>query len=222
MRLVLFLLFCLPFGAFAAPSADFLKQALPVNGEMKGPPKAFVSPDAETLKQVEDYLNGITTLSADFMQVSPDGSIASGKFYLKRPGKLRWQYDPPTPILIVADGSFLNIYDYELEQVTKLPLDSTLAAFLARPKVSFQPPVKIIKVERKNQTLSVTFLQEDAPQSGSLTLVFEERPLQLRKLIVTDSLQKETQVSLNNVQLSAMIDPALFVFRDPKLGKKQH
>ena len=63
------------------------------------------SRNAADLERIQDYLNGITTVTADFTQVAPDGSLTGGKFFLKRPGKMRWQYSPPTPLLMIADGT---------------------------------------------------------------------------------------------------------------------
>ena len=103
------------------------------------------SKEQRELKRIEHYLNSINTLVADFTQVAPDGSIASGKFYLKRPGKMRWQYEPPTPVLIIANNGSLVYYDYELKQVTHLPIDSSLASILARKHIRLDDPDLVIE-----------------------------------------------------------------------------
>ncbi len=88
--------------------------------------------DKKDLKRIEIYLNNMKTLRAGFLQVSSNGSLATGKLFLSRPGKMRFEYDPPAPILMIADGVFLIYIDKELEQVTHLWLDNTLVGFLVK------------------------------------------------------------------------------------------
>ncbi|MDE3060750.1 MAG: outer membrane lipoprotein carrier protein LolA, partial [Pseudomonadota bacterium] len=79
---------------------------------------SHLAPHEKTIHRIEDYLSNLTTIVSDFTQVAPDGTLSTGKFYLKRPGKMRWQYNPPTPILMVSSGSELVYYDIELDQIT--------------------------------------------------------------------------------------------------------
>src|SRR5271170_2918938 len=86
----------------------------------------------EIAGKVEDYLNGIKTMQADFLQIAPSGDESTGKFYLSRPGKIRWEYESPSRILIIVSGSLVSYYDYGLNQVSYTPSGSSLAEFLAR------------------------------------------------------------------------------------------
>lgn len=173
------------------------------------------------LSRVQTYLNGVKTMTADFVQISPDGSLASGKFFLKRPGRLRWQYDPPTPILIVADGTFVNIHDYELNEVSKLPISNTLVSFLAQNTISFGGTAKVVEVEGDHEAVRVSIAQADRPEDGTLTLVFSDKPLMLRKMTVKDGAGQATQVSFNDARFGTPLEAKLFEFEDPKLGKKR-
>ena len=167
------------------------------------------------LERLEKYLNGITTLTANFTQIAPDGGLAGGKFFLKRPGKMRWQYDPPTPVLMVASGSQMVYYDYELEQVSYIPLDSTLGAFLAREHIDLADKfVKIEDFKRSPGALRLTISQASKPEAGKLTLAFSDTPLQLRTLEVLDAQGQTTTVALNDAQFGAPLDDKLFVFQD--------
>ena len=69
-----------------------------------------VAKHKKTIVRVQDYLSGLTTITSEFIQVAPDGKLSSGKFFLERPGRMRWQYNPPTPILMVANGSDMGFY----------------------------------------------------------------------------------------------------------------
>ncbi|MBV8939654.1 MAG: outer membrane lipoprotein carrier protein LolA [Alphaproteobacteria bacterium] len=174
-------------------------------------------PHGESLKRVEDYLNAITTIAADFTQVAPDGSLAGGKFFLKRPGKMRWQYDPPTPILMIANGSQMVYYDYQLQQVSYIPIDSTLASFLARGHISLTDPfITIEKFEETPGMVRLTLHQADKPEAGKLTLEFSDSPLQIRNMVITDAQGQVTTVALNNAQFGAELERKMFEFEDPR------
>lgn len=176
----------------------------------------------ENIPRIETYLNSITSLVADFNQVAPDGSLTGGKFYLKRPGKMRWQYEPPTPVLITMNANQMVYYDYELEQVSHIPIDSSLASFLAREKIALDDPlVKIEELKATPGMVRLTLIQADKPEAGRLTLEFSDAPLQLRTMVVTDAQGQTTTVALNNAQSGVQLDNDLFVFKDPRKPKRR-
>lgn len=174
----------------------------------------------DTLKRVEQYLSKLTTIVADFNQTAPDGSLTGGRFLMERPGKMRWQYNPPTPILIVSNGSELVFYDYELEQVSTIPLDSTIIGFMAREHISFDDTVGVIDFEEENGVIRVSLAQRKSPDEGTLMMEFSDKPLLLRNMIITDATQQVTSVALNNARFGVPIEPELFVFRDPRTPRK--
>ena len=175
-----------------------------------------VAPHRRTIARLEAYLSQMTSIVSDFTQVAPDGSLTSGRFYLQRPGKMRWQYHPPTPILMVSNGSELVFYDYELEQVSHIPLDSTLIGFLAQDRIRFDGTVGIVDFEERADVISVTLAQLKNPDEGRLTLEFSDKPLALRNMVITDATQQVTTVSLNNARYDVPLEAELFIFRDPR------
>lgn len=211
-KIAFIILLCLaPFVAIAdeaKPAITFLSGA-----ELAGHKK--------TIERVQDYLSGLTTIISDFTQVAPDGSLTSGKFFLERPGKMRWQYNPPTPILMVANGSQLVYYDSELEQVSYIPLDSTLIGFLAQDKIRFDNSVGIFSFSENAGTVRIGVAQRDHPNDGRLVLEFSDRPLILRNMVVTDASGQVTTVSLNNARYGEKIDKNLFDFRDPREPRRR-
>lgn len=188
-------------------------------------PLQLTAEDKAAVTKVEKYLTGLTTIQADFVQIAPDGGMASGKFYLSRPGKMRWQYDPPTPILMVADGKFLVFYDYELDQTSYIPLQETLAGFLARDVIRFGGDVVITDINRGPGSLRLSMVQQEKPKDGILTLEFATSPLQLRNMKVVDAIGQETTVSLNNARYGIPLGKELFVFEDkttaPRIGNQK-
>lgn len=184
-------------------------------------PYPLTNEDKAVLGRIESYLTGIHTITADFIQAAPNGDISTGKFYLDRPGKLRMEYAPPTPVLMVANGSYIVYYDKELDQVSRILLESTLVGFLAREKVRFDDTVIITGMKRENNILRVSLVQSEHPRDGMLTLEFSDNPLAVHNIIIKDSAGQVTTVALNNARFNTSIDPELFVFKDPHLGGKR-
>lgn len=199
----------------AAGSACAAASLARVDASASTAPRGLSPEDRADVARVEEYLNGIRTLSARFMQISENGGTAEGKLYLSRPGKLRLEYDPPVPILMVASGSFLVHYDKELKAVTHLPIDSTPAGLLVRERIALSGDVTVTKVERGPGSLRVTLVQSKDPQAGRITLVFSERPFVLSNWQVTDAQGSMTRVALIEPRTGMPLDPALFRFTDP-------
>jgi outer membrane lipoprotein-sorting protein len=177
------------------------------------------SSDQADIEKAEAYLNGVTTLKAHFLQVSPDGGTTEGTVYLSRPGRLRLDYDPPSPIEVVADGNFLIYYDKQLKQVSYVGLESTPAGVLVRPKVKLDADdLKVTKVGHPPGILTVTVIKAAEAAQGRITLVFTESPFQLRQWQVTDAQGQVTTVSLFDAQTGLALDKDLFFFKDPKFG----
>jgi outer membrane lipoprotein-sorting protein len=183
-------------------------------------PAPLTAKDKDALARTEMYLNSLHTVSADFTQVSTGGDVTGGKFLLERPGKLRMEYAPPTPVLMVTDGSTIVYYDKELDQVSRISLDDTLVGFLAREKVRFDDSVKVTHVEHGEGSLRITLAQAKRPKDGALTLEFSDRPLALRNMIVTDSSGQTTTVSLSGAHFDVPLNKDLFVFHDPNPNRK--
>ena len=193
--------------------------AYPAAAETK--PPAFITENElaryqSTIDRVAKYLSGLSTIVSDFTQVAPDGSLSSGKFYLKRPGRMRWQYNPPTPILMIANGSEFVYYDYELEQVSYIPLDSALVGFLAQEKITFDGKVGITSFEEKDGVIRLGLAQHDKPSEGALMLEFSDKPLLIRNLLVTDASGQKTSVALSDAKFGVGLEKDLFIFRDPR------
>lgn len=169
------------------------------------------------ITRIEAYLSNLTTIVADFNQVSPNGELSEGKFYLKRPGKMRWEYKPPTPILLVSNGKVITYYDSELDQVNYVPVDDTLAGFLAQERINLNGgSTKLIGFEVMNSVVRVTLVQTDKPDEGSLTLEFTDKPLQLRQMIVADAGGERTRIQLQNAEFGKKLPDKLFTFEDPR------
>jgi len=174
---------------------------------------AFALTEAEqaAVKKAEAALNAITTMKARFVQVNADGASVEGDLYISRPGRMRLMYDPPTPMLMVADGVFLIYVDKEMDDVSHIDLNDTPAGLLLKKNLSFSDPsVKLIGVKTGAGTLEITATQAKDTAAGRLTFVFTEAPFQLRQWRVVDAQNKEVQVTLNNATYGVPVDAELF------------
>lgn len=178
--------------------------------------------DASDIQRVEEYLTDLYSIVADFNQVDAGGGVAEGKFYLKKPGKMRWEYKPPTPILLVSNGKVMTYYDSELDQVNYIAFDDTLAGFLAQEKITLtSKSAQLVDFVAKEGVIRATIVQRQKPDEGSLTLEFSDKPLQLRQMVVTDARGQRTNIQLQNATYGENLPDSLFKFEDPRgLGKR--
>ena len=179
--------------------------------------KPLSAQDMADVRRAEEHLNSFTTLKARFLQVSANGGQAEGTAFLSRPGKMRLQYDPPSPLLVVADGRFLIVHDRQLDAPSYIPLNSTPAGILVRADVKLDgKDVSVTRVNRQPGVLNISMVGADDPGAGELTLVFSERPFALRQWRVVDAQGQTTSVSLYEAQTGVPLDGKLFEFKDPK------
>ncbi|MBM3572410.1 MAG: outer membrane lipoprotein carrier protein LolA [Alphaproteobacteria bacterium] len=184
-------------------------------------PSPLSATDQADIARIESYLNGIRTLQAGFLQASSDGSVARGRVFISRPGKLRFEYDPPVEGLLVSDGTWLIHYDAELKQANHLPLDLTPASFLLRDPAKLSGEVTVTRFQRGPNVLRVTLVRTTETSAGSVQLTFSDNPLALQQWIVTDAQGTETRLSLLDARLGQPLDPRLFVFDKPVIGPGQ-
>lgn len=182
--------------------------------------RAEVTPEqrAEVERAIE-YLEGIRTLRARFIQVGPDGGLAQGTLYLKRPGRLRFEYDPPVPILIVGDGIWLVLVDKELPHLDRFPISQTPLGVLVAEDIELGRSAEVSAVDNRAGVLRMTLIDPDKPEEGALTLVFADSPLALKQWQVRDAQGGVTNVSLSEVETGMELKPDLFVFTDGDLNQ---
>jgi outer membrane lipoprotein-sorting protein len=192
--------------------------ALPVDTAQAAAPRAAAlsADDRGQVQRVEQYLNGIHSLSARFQQYAADGGTASGQLIVARPGHMRFEYDKPSPILLLADGTWVVYIDNQLKQVSYLPIGSTPAWFLLRDTISLTDGVTITKFERGPGALRITLVENKSPENGTLTLTFSEKPFDLKQWTIVDQQGKATTVVLSDARYGVPVDSKAFTFVDPR------
>ena len=175
--------------------------------------------DLVAIARAEAYLNGLITLQARFVQLDSSGEATTGTLLVKRPGRLRFEYDPPTPILLVSPGSDLIYYDRDLKTATRLDWEDTPAWFLLADRVSLSPggPYRVVDVQRSPDLLVFTAVDADAPEDGRIAVMFADRSgeLKLSGWVAVDALGQPTRITLFNVATNQPVDNKAFVFDEP-------
>lgn len=167
----------------------------------------------EMIAKIENYLANITTLKADFVQISSDGGAAEGTLFMERPGKMRFEYNPPAQILLVSTGHDFIYFDKEINAPTYFDIDETPAGIILAKDISLTDKVRIVNFQRTAETIRIELVRKSDPGAGSVTLVLAEKPMQLRQWIVTDPTGIETTVTLFNTEEGLTLDPELFKFK---------
>jgi outer membrane lipoprotein-sorting protein len=180
--------------------------------------------DRADVARIEAYLDSVKTLKAQFLQIASDGQTSRGTAWLARPGRMRFQYDPPSPLLLVAGHGLVVFHDSQLEQTSNIPIGQTPLGLLLRERVSLSGEVTLTDFRRAPGEIQVTVLRTSSPGDGTLTLNFADDPLTLRGWTVIDAQRRSTRVSLYNIQTGISVDPKLFEFIDPRFfeGNQPH
>jgi len=171
---------------------------------------------ARDLARITNYLNGITTLVGDFVQVGPDGSLSEGQFYMRRPGRVRFEYEPPNPALVVADGTWVGVYAKRVNTLDRIPIGSTPLDILLSKRVDLRNNGAVQSIETSGGQMRVRAIDPDHPDQGSITMVFSDNPLELRQWIVVDAQGLTTTVALSATRANVDIDPNKFFIEEPK------
>lgn len=183
------------------------------------PVHAIDADDRAQIQRVERYLNSRATFSSQFIQTTDSGQTATGTLLVSRPGKMNLAYDPPLKDFIIADGSFVYMWDGELQQSNTLPLGGSLADLFLRANLKLSGDVQVTRVSLEANRLEVTVRQTEDPDQGTLTLLFEDKPFIFRGWRIKDAQSRVTTVALQNVQENVPAPSQSFVFVPPKLGK---
>ncbi len=175
--------------------------------------------DQAELVKVSQYLNAMRTLKGRFLQVAPDGATSQGTVWLARPGRMRFQYDPPSPLLLVAGHGTVVVHDSKLDQDNTLPLTQTPLGLLLAATISLSGDVSVTDFQHQPGQLLITLVRTKAPGEGSLTLVMNANPLALVGWSVVDAEGRETRLRMSGVQLGGSFDNALFTYTPSEQDK---
>ena len=173
-------------------------------------PGTYSETEAADLDKLSAYLNAIHTLKSNFVQLGPEGDLAQGEFDLSRPGKLRFSYNPPSPILIVAAGGNIYVKNSQLNTVDRTPLSDTPLDILLNRDVDLRHNTAVTGVEEQQGALVVHARANTTRSQSNITLVFSSPAIELRQWMVKDNQGGVTTVALTGVQTGTALPEALF------------
>lgn len=177
---------------------------------------ALSAEDKAMVDRAVAYLEGLTEAKGAFVQIDPRGVATRGTFYMKRPGKARFEYEPKAGLLVVSDGGNVSIQNYRLKTFDRYPLMVTpLSLFLAK-QIRLDKGVRVTRVARYAGGFSVTARDARKTAEGQITLTFTDAPLRLAAWTVTDAQGQSTQVRLEGLEQTSGLAPSLFVLKDPR------
>ncbi|MDX5402981.1 MAG: outer membrane lipoprotein carrier protein LolA [Rhodobacterales bacterium] len=163
------------------------------------------------LGTISDYLNSLTTVEADFTQVNSDGTISTGKIYIRRPGRVRFEYAPPDRSLVIAGGQQVAIFDAKSnEPPEQYPLKRTPLNLILAADVDLSRAKMVVGHTQDGTSTRVRAQDPDNPEYGSIELVFTANPVELRQWVITDDLGAQTTVILGEMKKGGSLGASLF------------
>ena len=174
------------------------------------PATAWTADELDALERISKKLSSIKTMNGEFVQTGPTGGIAEGNFYLARPGKISFQYHPPTPISVTSDGKQVLVHDKKLQTYDLWPLSQTPLKFLLNKRLDLASSEQVKHVAMEEDLIQVNILDDSRFGGGVLALIFDSETLDLRQWTVTDQQGLDTTVAIFNVETGNKLDKKLF------------
>jgi outer membrane lipoprotein-sorting protein len=189
---------------------------------------AWVDPDSPeqapplvSLQEIEVYLQSLSRIQAQFIMIGPDYRTSHGTFSLAKPGRIRFDYDPPDELLIVSDGKVISLVDYDLRQVTRWPIKKTPLRPLVRSGEVFGEDVTVTRMIQQGDQIRVSVAEAGDEDEGSMELVFSQFPLRLVGWEIIDGRNNRTVIVLDDLQTGVELADSLWTFKDPRPKRRR-
>ncbi len=201
--------------ALAATLAAAIALAAPLSA-LAQPAPAISPADQALVDKAVAYLQALSEAKGRFSQTDPRGATTTGELFLKRPGKARFAYDPPSGLLVVSDGGRVIVQDKRLNSFTAYPLGATpLSLFLAKT-IRLDKGVEVTRVARAADGFTLTARDGKKQTAGQIALTFTATPMALVGWAVTDAQGRTTNIRISGLAPASGLDPALFVLKDTR------
>jgi outer membrane lipoprotein-sorting protein len=209
---------CLIAGGVSAQTAETGVSAKPIvisepleEKQTSGASGQLSSRQVDLLDKVSAYFNQMNSLKGEFVQTSANGSRLRGKFYVKRPGRFRFDYARPSRLVIVSDGRQVAIQDHDLKSDDRFELGQTPMAVLLRQDVNLLRDARILDAQETEDAIVIAFEDKDQPLPGPLRMILGKKPmLELKKWRTKDLQGFDTQIELSNIVRTEDFGPDLF------------
>ncbi len=172
--------------------------------------------DTARVQQATAYLQAISSVTGTFTQTAPTGATSAGRIWLQRPGRARFQYDPPMRMTIVSDGRRVGLWDGRLNSFNTAPLSRTPLNLILAKQVRLDRGVEIARVDSNSEGFALTALDKAHPSDGRMVIYFADAPTALTGWNLTDGRGRTTRVRLGRLQAAPGLNPGLFEVKDPR------
>ncbi len=175
----------------------------------------LTSEDQAIVERALTYIQSLTSVQGRFRQIDSKGSQSAGVFFLERPGRARFEYDPPSGLLVVSDGDEVSVYDRRLKSFDQYPLEQTPLALLLGRTSDWRRSIEIVEVQRRGGEIAIQAEAAGRRTPGRLTLLLTDTPEMLRGWIIADAQNQKTEVRLTSLRRASRLSPSLFVLEAP-------
>ncbi len=165
----------------------------------------------QSVNKISTYINSFQTMRSDFTQISPKGTASRGVLLISKPGKLRFEYAAPNPLLIISDGKWLTIKDRIREKGDQFPLSATPLRLVVSPKIDLLAETNVVAFESSGGVTSVSLADRKDNLGGYITMIYDEQLNQLQQWVIVDGKGRRTTVQLANIETGGKFDPKLFI-----------
>ena len=200
------------FGASLAPVADAKTKGIELSQDQQ-----------QAIEDVNTYFNSFSTLKGEFTQLGNTGNVSTGVVIISKPGKMRFEYAPPNPFVVVSDGRWVAVLNRSKNVADQYPLATTPLRLLLAEKMNLLKSAVIKAADIQDGLITLRMEDKDQMVSGELVLIYDSNLNALRQWIVIDGQGRNTTISLDNLVTDEPADPALFVVKlDKKKGKSDN
>ncbi len=177
---------------------------------------------SEDIEKIENYLNNMQSLKANFVQMASNGATSEGQIYIAKPSKIRMEYAAPTSVLIVGNGEYIVFNDKELDQVTNIDYEDIPATMILANNIKLDNKIlKIIDFYKDAGMTSITLQHTKSSDLGPITLVFSNNPFELKQWKIVDSQNVEVALSLYDINKDIALNDELFKFNKPNKNRRR-
>jgi len=208
--------FCKGFKVLLLPAAAILSLAfllLPNASQADG--RKLNAEEVNIVSSVNDYLNSFDNMEGYFVQTGPSGKFTSGRFFMSRPGRIRFEYEPPSPLMIVADGTWVSIENRKLKTSEHYPLRTTPLKIILAKNINLLKSADVTQAFRDESRITVTLHDRSLIDNGEITLVFQTEDMVLKEWIVIDAQGLQTRVSVSELVTGIQRSQKLFFIKKP-------
>ena len=183
--------------------------------------RALTAEERAQIEEINRFLNSFRTLKGDFTQVSPRGRVSTGKVFIAKPGRMRFEYTPPHPLVIVSDGTWVAIRNNAKDKVDYYPLSKTPLKLVLADRVDLLRDARVQRVENRDGYVLVTLQAQDKGVPGSLLLIYDPQARVLKQWTVIDPQGRRTTITLSQLERNVKMNPKLFRVKRPGEGPRR-